>query len=275
MFLLRPDDETNNAYLYCLIVAARRFGIDVTMMCAMSNHHHLAIFDRDGRYPEFIEHLHKLLARSQNALRGRWENFWAAGQTSVVRLVDPDDVIGKIVYVACNPVNDDLVERVHHWPGINGYRALVTGKTLRATRPRHFFRKKGPLPEVVEMQLSIPSELGNVDQVRERVERAIIELEASAKQRRAERNRRVFGRRAILEQSWKAAPRSFEPRRGLNPRVAARSVFSRIEALARNRAFVWAYQAARAAWREGLPAMFPVGTYWLKRFANVQVVGAS
>ena len=27
-----------------------------------------------GRYPEFIEHLHKLLARSQNALRGRWED---------------------------------------------------------------------------------------------------------------------------------------------------------------------------------------------------------
>jgi len=35
------------------------------------------IYDRAGRYPEFIEHFHKLFARSQNALRGRWENLWS------------------------------------------------------------------------------------------------------------------------------------------------------------------------------------------------------
>jgi hypothetical protein len=39
------------------------------------------IYDRAGRYPEFIEHFHKLLARSQNALRGRWEAFWSCEQT--------------------------------------------------------------------------------------------------------------------------------------------------------------------------------------------------
>lgn len=274
MFLLRPDEETNNAYLYCLIVAAQRYDIDVMMMCAMSNHHHVAIFDRHGRYPEFLEHMHKLIARSQNALRGRWENFWASGQASVVELIEPDDVIGKIVYVAGNPVNDDLVECVHHWPGINGYRALITGATLEATRPRHFFRKKGPLPERVAMQLAIPRELGDAAAVRERVETAILALEETAKLRRAAEGRRVAGRRAVLQQSWKAAPTSFEQRRGLNPRVAARSVWARMNALARNRAFVRAYQIARAAWRDGLPAVFPLGTYWLRRFANVAISAA-
>jgi len=34
------------------------------------------IFDRAGRCPELLDHFHKLLARSQNVLRGRWENFW-------------------------------------------------------------------------------------------------------------------------------------------------------------------------------------------------------
>ena len=38
-FLLRPDDDTNNAFLYCLAEAAQRFGIDVILPCAMSNHH--------------------------------------------------------------------------------------------------------------------------------------------------------------------------------------------------------------------------------------------
>jgi len=245
------------------------------MMCAMSNHHHVAIFDRDARYPEFIEHFHKLFARSQNALRGRWENFWAAGQTSVVRLIDTEDVLAKLVYIATNPVKDDLVERVHHWPGINGYRALINGKTLRATRPRHFFRAEGPLPDVVEIQLTIPSELGDRDEILRCFEERVAQFEERTKRERAAANRSVMGRRAILCQSWKAAPTTFEPRRVLNPRVAARSLWSRIEALVRNKAFVRAYQAARAAWRDGLPAEFPVGTYWLRRFANVPIVSVS
>jgi REP element-mobilizing transposase RayT len=83
-FLLRPDSATNNAFLYCLIDAASRCDIDVLLPCAMSNHYHVVIYDRAGRYPEFIEHFHKLLARSQNALRGRWENFWSSEQTCVV-----------------------------------------------------------------------------------------------------------------------------------------------------------------------------------------------
>ena len=37
--LLRPDRETNNAFTYCLIVAALRYGIDVLLPCAMSNHY--------------------------------------------------------------------------------------------------------------------------------------------------------------------------------------------------------------------------------------------
>ncbi|HEX2687979.1 MAG TPA: hypothetical protein VHN14_15230 [Kofleriaceae bacterium] len=92
-FLLRPDTVTNNAFLYCLIVAALRCEIDVLLPCAMSNHYHAVVYDRAGRYPEFIEYFHKLLARSQNALRGRWENFWSCEQTCVVRLADHEAVI--------------------------------------------------------------------------------------------------------------------------------------------------------------------------------------
>jgi hypothetical protein len=31
------------------------------------------------------------------------------------------------------------------------------------------------------------------------------------------------------------------------------------------------YTAARAAWLDGMAVMFPVGTYWLRRFVNVPV----
>ncbi len=107
--------------MYCLAEAAQRFEIDVVMTTAESNHYHAVIFDRQACVPVFIEHVHKLLARSQNALRGHWENFWAAEEPCVTRLLDRETVIAKGVYVAANPVKDGLVERVHHWPGVNSY----------------------------------------------------------------------------------------------------------------------------------------------------------
>jgi hypothetical protein len=63
--------------------------------------------------------------------------------------------------------------------------------------------------------------------------------------------------------------------RGLRPRVAARSRWQRVAALQRNRDFIDAYRAARMLWRAGLPAVFPPGTYWLARFANVTVAAVA
>jgi putative transposase len=48
LFLLRPDDATTNAFIYCLAVAAQRFGNEVLLSVAESNHHHTVIFDRYG-----------------------------------------------------------------------------------------------------------------------------------------------------------------------------------------------------------------------------------
>ncbi|MBE7451272.1 MAG: hypothetical protein HS111_20975 [Kofleriaceae bacterium] len=61
------------------------------------------------------------------------------------------------------------------------------------------------------------------------------------------------------------------PVRALSPRVAARNLWLRIEALRRNRAFLDAYRAARALWLAGLDVVFPDGTYWLHCFAGVPV----
>jgi hypothetical protein len=93
--------------------------------------------------------------------------------------------------------------------------------------------------------------------------------------RQAERGctaRRVLGWRAVLAQSWRECPASVEPRRNLRPQVAGRSKWVRIEALVRNRAFVMEYANARDRWQNGIPAVFPPGTYWLQRFASVPVL---
>jgi hypothetical protein len=269
--LLRPDEDTNNAFLYCLAEAAQRFDIDVLLPCAMSNHHHTVVFDRHGTLPAFTEHFHKLLAKCQNALRGRWENLWSCEQVCIVRLVDPEDVLRKLVYAATNPVKDHLVERVYQWPGVNGLTALLRQRPLHATRPRHFFRANGTMPEMVTLHLVLPPELGDLESFRGELRRQVEAVEAAAATERRRTGAGVVGRRAILRQSWRAFPMSQEPRRQLRPRVAARSQWARIEALLRNRQFLVAYREARERWSAGELIAFPIGTYWLRRFAHVRL----
>jgi REP element-mobilizing transposase RayT len=235
-FLLRPDAATNNAFTYCLIEAAQRCQAEVLVPCAMSNHYHAVVFDRYGRYPEFVEHFHKMFARSQNALRGRWENCWSCEPVCVVKLVGREAVMDKLVDTATNPVQDHLVERVHHWPGVNGLPALMVvnglpallvGRPLRATRPLHFFRPGGPMPKAVEMRLTIPPELGPEETVLAELRDRVLAVEADRATERQRTGGRVLGRRAgpILPDARLGRQTSFgalKPDNYLaNPQVAA------------------------------------------------------
>lgn len=274
-FLMRPDRETNNAFIYCLAVAAQRCHVTVLFTAAMSNHHHTGIFDPKGNYPAFIEHFHKLFAKCQNALRGRWENFWSSEQTSVVRLVDPNDVLDKMTYALTNPVKDGLVDMVHHWPGVTSLDALLHARPLAASRPKHFFREEGSMPETASLHFARPQGFENLSdkEFTKLVFERVAAVESAAASERHRTGDRVVGRRAVLRQRWSDRPLNREPRRELNPRIAARSKWSRIEALLRNRAFRDAYIAARANFTAGIrDAVFPAGTYWLRRFTNVLCV---
>ena len=130
------------------------------------------------------------------------------------------------------------------------------------------------MPASVTLELVIPPELGDADEVRCELRARVAAIERQVAVERARSGASVVGRRAILRQSWRGQPVSHEPRRGLRPRIAARSVWSRVEALLRNRAFVCAYRDAWTLWRTGIPVAFPIGTYWLRRFANVPIVAS-
>jgi putative transposase len=273
-FLLRPHKDTNNAFIYCLAVAAKKYEIDVIDFVQMSNHLHDAVFDRHGRGPAFYEHFHKLLAKCMNATLGRWENFFSSEQVNVVRLETRDALIDKLVYIATNPVKDGLVENVDDWPGASGYRALMEGRPLRATRPKKFFAKNGRMPAEITLHLTIPPELGDREEILAEVRARVGAVEKLEARKRAETGQKVLGRYAVMRQSWRDSPSSREPRRGLRPTIAARSLWARLEAIQRKREFVAQYRAARHALIAGLPALpFPYGTYWLAQFVGVPVDG--
>ena len=81
-FLLRPDRETNNAFLYCLAVAAQRFGIKVIFTYAAANHDHTGIFAPDGRYPDFMAYFHKYVANPRVAAKNKWARIEALARNT-------------------------------------------------------------------------------------------------------------------------------------------------------------------------------------------------
>ncbi|MGE0869190.1 MAG: transposase [Kofleriaceae bacterium] len=270
-FLLRPDRETNNAFLYCLIEAAQKHNIEIVISQMMSNHYHQGTYNRSGDLVAFYQRFHAHLAKCINVLRGRWENVWATEQTSVVEPLSRKAWIGQLVYIATNPVKAGLVEKVHQWPGPKFVQALLNKTTLRATRPGFFRAEDGPMPAVVEYAPTIPPELGDPDEIIAELRRRIAKIEEACARKR---KRPVLGRRRVLRQSWRDTPTSHEPRRNLRPRFASRDKWSRLERIQHNAAWLDEYQRARARWLAGEPALFPPGTYWLVRFANVAVRGS-
>lgn len=277
-FFMRPDKETNNAFIYCLAVSSQRFGIGVVGFGTMSNHYHAVIVDNEGCLPDFLQFFHRIFAVHQNVLRGRWEAFWAPHeQPSVVELFRPDDLLEKLVYSITNPVNDGLVDKVEHWPGAGCLPTLDAGTGLIATRPGRFFRDNGPFPDSACLELS-PSPFHTEFSRAEWAKLVNDQVESSVQKTRNKRIRSgvcVVGAKGILAQHWDGAPKSLEPRRTMNPHVACRDKWRRIEALQRNRTFLDSYRDARLAWMTGAKNVeFPAGIWFLRHFPGVKCAAA-
>jgi hypothetical protein len=273
-FFLRPDRETTNAYWYCLGWAAQKHSQTLHAAVAMSNHNHVASTDPRGVYPDFLRDFHALLARVVNAWRGRWEHFWDANQTSAVVLEDEEAQLDKLVYILANPVG--LVEKAADWPGATALQSILTGKPIVATRPKHFFRDGddgGAMPETVEIKFEPPPALAHLsrEEFLRRVKEKVAHVEAEAAAERRKEGTRGLGRKRVLAQRWDERPGDPEPRRKLSPALACRDKWRRAERLKQNKIFQRLYREAFVAFRAGLAAVFPLGT-WLMRFrASIEV----
>jgi putative transposase len=272
-FLLRPDEETNQAFVYCLAVASQRYSIAIHGFVANSNHYHSVLTDTEGRLPEFLEHFHKLVAKHQNVLHGRTENMWSSQRTSVVRLMDTEDALSKLVYTLTNPVKDQLVEKAHQWPGAISYHACLNDKVMTVQRPRRFFKAKGPMVKEIQLEcLPLPSYAADRSTYQELLRSEIARVEADAALERKRTHRRVMGRKAVLAQQPEDRPASVKSDRGMNPQFAARDMGLRNQALGELREFYSAYFFARDMWVSDKSIAFPPGTWWMAKRAGVACV---
>jgi REP element-mobilizing transposase RayT len=273
-FLLRPDDRTNQAFWYCLAEAAERCHIEICAVLATSNHYHAICHDPEGRYPEFLQRFHQILAKVQNVHWGRWEALWANEQTSVVHLVEPSDAFDKMIYVLTNPVKDHLVELATVWPGATSLFAQLHDEPIETRRPHWFFAEDTTMPLVATVRMKRLPGFEHLSQQEwaDMITTAIAAVERTARDERLAQRRNgtgsgsVIGCKTLRTQSAFDHPKSHEPRRERSPRVAAKNKWRRIEALQRNKRFLADYRAALLARRAGdTTVLFPCGSYLLPR----------
>jgi len=118
---------------------------------------------------------------------------------------------------------------------------------------------------------SSPPGFDSAEAFRDQLADALAEREAQAAR---DARAGFLGVARVLAQKATARPAPGEPRRTLNPRVAARDKWKRIEALGRLVEFLRSYRSAWAARRAGgLHTTFPRGTYLLRVVHGVPCAG--
>jgi putative transposase len=275
LLLLSPGtkaEELTNFVGYCLAHAAALYGIQVHASVWMSNHHHTDVSDPEGNLVLFKQLLHSMIARGRNARLGRHDSFWSGDDASDTRRPTDDESLSDLVYTLTNPVKAGLVKWGRIWPGFTtiGWRF---GETRTFTRPKWFFDESGKMPEQVSLTLVRPPIFPELD------DKALYDLlmaevrarEVDIQRQLRKKGQRFAGLRKLARQHWNRAPQSFEERFTVAPKYAASSKWLVLAELQRDREWERQYAAARALLRDGKRAVFPAGTYWMKRFAGVDV----
>jgi hypothetical protein len=268
--LFRPDAEITRLIVYSLSVSARRFGIQVHALCAMSTHVHLVLTDVHGLLPNFLHLFHRLVALGTKVLR-TWEGpVWDHEATSAVLLLTRQAMVEKIAYTLANPVAAGLVRRAHEWPGATVHVDEIGCGALHATRPDVYFdatNSQWPREERLSLTLPPSIEEGDAADFRHDVAAELAREEAQAHETLKMRGVAVVGSKRAVVVSPHARVTSIEELRGRNPTFAVGQGNGNMlkRAVAALRAFRSSYREALAVWRTGMRhVVFPAGTWWMR-----------
>lgn len=290
MFLLRPSVQVELVLTYCVAYAAKKYGILLHGWIVLANHVHLVCTDPHARLPAFMGWFDGHVARALNVHHRRGEAFWAPGSYSAVLLSDRAAVMDKLVYTLTNAVAAGLVSQPAEWPGLRTLPEDVGTLVLEATRPTFFFRKaedetdddedsararqrrrfppRDPLPDHVSLALTKPPQFADMtdDEFRAELARRVDDRVREIHEERAGRGLTGWlGAEAVLLQDPFATPGSAQPDGSLNPRVACRDKWRRIELLETQVEFWRAHREASVRFRAGeRDVVFPEGTYWYR-----------
>ena len=271
-FFFAPTGVITQLFMFLLGVYAKRRGIILYGVVLMSNHYHLLGLDVLGNLPDFVRDLNSIFARALNVLHDRDDKIWSGDGYHLVRPINPEDVMHRMVYLAANPAAAGLVNRAEEYPG-----AVVTpgviGVPRTYRRPDYFFSKDGAWPEHVEVTFEVPEcmDMSLRDYVAT-FSRALKEREWEHRRKRQSEGRGIIGADACRRVTPADRPKSRERHGRPKFEIACKNSGDRVEAIRRRKAFQEAYRVALEEWREDVSGVvFPHGTWWVRRHAGAAV----
>ena len=275
-FLLRPDSDSRQLFVYALAVSAARYGLQVHSFCVMSTHYHLVATDVRGELPDFLAHFHRSMALGLKVVR-KWEGAaWDDAQTSAVRLKTPEAILDKVGYTLANPVASGLVRYARDWPGAKSRVADLAGGRMRAARPDYYFDPENDnWPDYADLELTLPPSVApeDADAWRDAARASVTDHETRGRSEVGEKGWNFVGAERVEKASPYDRATSFEPLVSRNPTFAVGAVAGAYKAAVKElRAFAAAYEAALERWCAGFrDAVFPVGTWWMVRHHGAAV----
>jgi hypothetical protein len=189
-----------------------------------------------------------------------------------VSLAGEAKVWEKLIYTLKNPVKDGLVPRLSQWPGAKsdpqGY-----GQTTTIERPRYYFVADGSMPEKVDLELTVPPNIGGytAESFGEEVARKLAAEENEIIADFKAVGRSFLGRKKVMAQSPFSCPFSQPERSGTCARDACADKHA-FEALKeREKTFQTTYRECWQRYQAGeRDILWPPGTYWMVRHAGYQ-----
>ena len=267
-FLLTPRGKVPDLFGYALAKAVKEHGVELHGVMTMPNHWHALMTDPHGVIDMRARDTNSLSARSLNAYYSRRESLWSSQGLSLVRLVDAEDVMDKLVYMTMNPVKAGLVERPTDWPGLRTLPSALLHRPKVISRPKMRFFARSKLPEEVELEVTVPPQfahLGKEEFVRQYEERVKEQVEA-LKAERGREGEKVKGAYAVIRQRRDGRPKTRELGRGRDPVIACKNKERRLNAIREERIFRSDHREARKRMAAGeAGVVFPAGTLLMVR----------
>jgi REP element-mobilizing transposase RayT len=268
-FFLKPSAAVNQLVKYLLAVASAKYDVRLIAAYIGSNHYHVEVDDRHGRYPLFAQYLDGLLARALNCHRKRTDRVWDVQPVNAPELADPEAALDRAAYALSNPVKDGLVEHGREWPGFRSSPQACTRPPEVVKRPNFFFdqTERGKMPKTARLEFHVPREFEHLGPKgwAALLSKRVAEHEERARDQHRAAGRSFLGARGVKKQSWNDHAKRHEkrgPGHVLHPIVIARADAVRLAVIIRHKTFEREHAAALKALLEGdRDAVFPYGTY--------------
>ena len=107
-------DEDRIDFLGRLAATCRRFELRLVSYVLMRNHYHVLVWTEDARISEALQRLHTAYSRSHNRRHKRSAHLFLA-HPFAREVVDSDDLLGTLRYLALNPVEAGFVRHPLDW----------------------------------------------------------------------------------------------------------------------------------------------------------------